>query len=162
MLFVKLNAGCSLDEALKRKINTTLRTKASPRHVPALILAVADIPCTFNGKKIESAVTNIINHRAVTNRDALGNPESLGIYESLLAYLDSSPEFPSPGRIADARRRSFFRARNPFVGCEIAASCAPRQPNRDGQHSQVLPVFCNSGGAGSLISFFVETASISD
>ena len=71
LLFVKLNSGFELNDALEKKIKTTLRTKASPRHVPALIIAAPDIPRTLNGKKVESAVTNIINGRAVTNRDAL-------------------------------------------------------------------------------------------
>ena len=80
LLFVKLNPGFELNDALEKKIKTTLRTKASPRHVPALIIAAPDIPRTLNGKKVESAVTNIMNGRAVTNRDALGNPESLDFY----------------------------------------------------------------------------------
>lgn len=80
LLFVKLNHGFNLNTGLEKKIKTTLRTKASPRHVPALIVEVPDIPRTLNGKKVESAVTNIINGRDVTNRDALGNPKSLDFY----------------------------------------------------------------------------------
>jgi acetoacetyl-CoA synthetase len=65
----------------------TLRTNASPRHVPAKILAAPDIPYTFSGKKVESAITNIINGRAVTNRDALKNPESLDFFEDVVKEL---------------------------------------------------------------------------
>ena len=61
--------------------------KASPRHVPALIIEVPDIPYTFSAKKVESAITNIVNGRAVTNRDALVNPESLEYFEKLTAEL---------------------------------------------------------------------------
>jgi acetoacetyl-CoA synthetase len=84
LLFVKLNPGKSLTDELKQKIRVALRDKASPRHVPALMLEVPDIPYTFNGKKVESAVTNIINGRAITNRDALANPQCLDYFEGLL------------------------------------------------------------------------------
>jgi len=80
LLFVKLNQGFKLDAGLEKKIKVTLRTNASPRHVPALIVEVPDIPRTLNGKKVESAVTNIVNGRDVTNRDALSNPESLDFF----------------------------------------------------------------------------------
>ena len=53
-----------------------------------MIIAVPDIPKTLNGKKVESAVTNIVNGRKVTNRDALSNPESLDFYESILPELN--------------------------------------------------------------------------
>ncbi len=87
VLFVQLNDGVELTEELKKEIKTTLRTKASPRHVPAVIMQVPDIPKTLNGKKVESAVTNIVNGRKVTNRDALSNPESLDFYVSILPEL---------------------------------------------------------------------------
>ena len=87
ILFVKLAPGFSLSEELKDKIRKTLRENASPRHVPALILEAPDIPYTLNMKKVESAVTNIINGRAVSNRDALINPGSLEYYEQLLPEL---------------------------------------------------------------------------
>lgn len=83
ILFVKLAQGHNLTEDLKRKINQTLRQNASPRHMPARIIAVPDIPYTMNMKKVESAVTNIVNNRPVTNRDALKNPESLDYFENL-------------------------------------------------------------------------------
>jgi acetoacetyl-CoA synthetase len=87
LLFVKLSPRHTLTDALKERIRKALRDKASPRHVPAMILDVPDIPYTFNMKKVESAVTNIINGRQVTNRDALTNPESLDHFEALVAAV---------------------------------------------------------------------------
>jgi len=83
ILFVKLASGYELTEELKARIKETLRKNASPRHVPAKIIAVPDIPYTLNMKKVESAVTNIIHGRPVTNRDALMNPESLDFYQNI-------------------------------------------------------------------------------
>ncbi|MDQ2691188.1 MAG: acetoacetate--CoA ligase, partial [Chloroflexota bacterium] len=88
ILFVKLAHGFTLTDELKNKIRTTLRENASPRHVPALILGAPDIPYTLNMKKVESAVTNIVNGRVVTNRDALINPGSLHYYEQILTELE--------------------------------------------------------------------------
>lgn len=88
ILFVKLAAGYSLTDELKEKIKGTLRENASPRHVPAVILETPEIPYTLNMKKVESAVTNIINGRAVTNRDALINPGSLEYYEKVVEKLN--------------------------------------------------------------------------
>jgi len=87
ILFVKLAEGFSLTDELKSKIKEALRKEASPRHVPALIVEVPDIPYTYNMKKVESAVTNIVNGRPVVNRDALINPESLEYYEKILPEL---------------------------------------------------------------------------
>jgi acetoacetyl-CoA synthetase len=83
ILFVKLRAGYELDDNLKGKIVKTLRENASPRHVPARIIAVKDIPYTLSGKKVETAVANIVNGRPVTNRGALQNPESLDYFTDL-------------------------------------------------------------------------------
>lgn len=88
ILFVKLKSGYSLTENLKKEIKSVLRTNASPRHVPAIILETPDIPMTFNMKKVESAVTNIINGREVSNRDALLNPESLDYFIKILPLLN--------------------------------------------------------------------------
>ncbi len=90
ILFVKLAAGFQLTEKLVDKIKSALRNEASPRHVPAMIIAVPDIPYTFNMKKVESAVSNLINGKPVTNRDALINPESLSFYEKILTELQES------------------------------------------------------------------------
>ena len=87
ILFVKLSPGYSLTEELKDKIRKALRENASPRHVPALILEAPDIPYTFNMKKVEVAVTNIINGRPVVNRDSLINPESLDFFEKIVPQL---------------------------------------------------------------------------
>lgn len=87
ILFVKLAAGHTLTDDLIRKIKTTLRENASPRHVPAVILETPDIPYTLNMKKVESAVTNIINGRAVSNKDALINPDSLDYFEKIVDQL---------------------------------------------------------------------------
>jgi acetoacetyl-CoA synthetase len=89
ILFVKLVKGFSLTEELKNKIRLTLRENASPRHVPALIIETPDIPYTLSNKKVESAVTNIINGRAVSNKDALINPGSLDYYQQIVSKLQS-------------------------------------------------------------------------
>jgi acetoacetyl-CoA synthetase len=87
ILFVQLAPGCNLTKELKDKIRKTLRQDASPRHVPALILETPSIPYTFNMKKVESAVRNIINGKPVSNRDALTNPDSLEYYEKVFRDL---------------------------------------------------------------------------
>ena len=87
ILFVKLPAGHSLTEDLQNKIRKSLRENASPRHVPARIIQVPDIPYTLNMKKVETAVTNILHGKPVLNRDALINPESLDYYASILPEL---------------------------------------------------------------------------
>jgi acetoacetyl-CoA synthetase len=83
ILFIKLAPGYQLTEKLRSRIAETLRKKASPRHIPAKIIEVPDIPYTMNMKKVESAVTNIIHGRPVLNRDALRNPESLDFYQNI-------------------------------------------------------------------------------
>ena len=83
ILFVKLAAGYELTETLKAKIKQTIRTNASPRHVPAKILSTPEVPYTLNMKKVELAVKKIIEGRAVLNRDALGNPDALDYYANL-------------------------------------------------------------------------------
>ncbi|MHB8482173.1 MAG: acetoacetate--CoA ligase [Nitrospiria bacterium] len=87
LLFVKLAAGFKLTEDLENRIKNAISREASPRHVPALIIGVPDIPYTFNMKKVESAVTHIIHGRAVTNRGALANPESLTFFEKIIPEL---------------------------------------------------------------------------
>ncbi len=87
ILFIKMAAGHRLSEDLKEKIKRVLRAEASPKHVPALIVEVPDIPYTLNMKKVETAVANIVNNRPVTNRDALANPESLDFYIEILPVI---------------------------------------------------------------------------
>jgi len=87
LLFVKLAQGVSLTKELMDKIRKTLREKASPRHVPAIIMEMPDAPYTMNMKKVESAVTNIIHGRPVLNRDALSNPQVLDYFEKIVPEL---------------------------------------------------------------------------
>jgi acetoacetyl-CoA synthetase len=87
ILFVKLASGFQLTDDLQNRLRSALRKEASPRHVPALIIEAPDIPYTFNMKKVESAISNMINGRPITNRDALINPETLDFYEKLLPGL---------------------------------------------------------------------------
>jgi acetoacetyl-CoA synthetase len=87
ILFVKLAPGLSMSDELREKIRRTLRENASPRHVPAVILETPDIPYTLNMKKVESAVTNILNGRPVVNQDALINPASLDFYRQVAQEL---------------------------------------------------------------------------
>jgi acetoacetyl-CoA synthetase len=77
ILFVKMAPGRTLDEELKNKVRQAIRTNASPRHVPAKIIAVPDVPYTLNMKKVELAVRKVIHGQEVRNKDALRNPESL-------------------------------------------------------------------------------------
>ena len=77
VLFVRLQPGAVLDAGLERRLREALKARASPRHVPAKILAVADIPRTMNGKIVEVAVREAIHGRPIGNLDALANPEAL-------------------------------------------------------------------------------------
>jgi acetoacetyl-CoA synthetase len=83
ILFVQLPEGESLTEALKKKIRETIRTLASPRHVPAKIIAVPGIPYTLNMKKVEMAVKKVIDGKPVLNKDALSNPDILDFYSNI-------------------------------------------------------------------------------
>ena len=83
ILFIKLAEGVNLSEDLVKKIKTTIRTNCTPRHVPAKIIPVDDIPYTISGKKVELAVKKMIENRPVLNRDALKNPEALDHYVDL-------------------------------------------------------------------------------
>ncbi|MGB3903586.1 MAG: acetoacetate--CoA ligase [Anaerolineae bacterium] len=83
VLFVKLREGTHLTDELVTKIKTAIRQNCSPRHVPAKIIGVADIPYTISGKKVELAVRKVIHGEEVKNKDALANPESLDLYADL-------------------------------------------------------------------------------
>ena len=83
ILFVKLAEGVSLTEDLIKKIRDTIRRNTTPRHVPARVIAVDDIPYTINMKKVEKAVVNVIHNEPVPNLDALANPESLEYYRDI-------------------------------------------------------------------------------
>lgn len=83
VLFVRLKDGMTLYEGLKDTIRRKIRAGASPRHVPAKIIQVADIPRTKSGKITELAVRDIVHGRAVKNTEALANPEALALYAGL-------------------------------------------------------------------------------
>lgn len=83
VLFVRLREGVVLDDTLQQAIHTRIRTGASPRHVPARIVAVADIPRTKSGKITELAVRDVVHGREVKNKEALANPEALDLFKDL-------------------------------------------------------------------------------
>jgi acetoacetyl-CoA synthetase len=80
VLFVRLQEGRSLDDDLSQALRTAIRKSASPRHVPARILEVPDIPRTINGKIVEIAVRDVVHGREVRNTDALANPAALEFF----------------------------------------------------------------------------------
>ncbi|MDA3894889.1 MAG: acetoacetate--CoA ligase [Desulfobacteraceae bacterium] len=83
ILFVMMADDIELTDELKQKIKTLIRSNASPRHVPAKIIAVPDIPYTLNMKKVELAVKKMIENKPVLNKDALKNPEALEFYSGI-------------------------------------------------------------------------------
>jgi acetoacetyl-CoA synthetase len=88
VLFVRLKPGFTLDEALRKKIRNGIRAGTTPRHVPAKIIDVPDIPRTLSGKITELAVRNVIHGQPVKNVDALANPQALEHFKNL-AELES-------------------------------------------------------------------------
>jgi acetoacetyl-CoA synthetase len=85
VLFVILRPGLELDDELRRRIRERVRANCSPRHVPARIVQVADIPRTKSGKITELAVRDVVHGRSVKNRQALANPEALELYADIAA-----------------------------------------------------------------------------
>ncbi len=83
VLFVRLRPDVELDEALIKRIKTQIRDNCTPRHVPAKIVQIDDIPRTMSGKIAEIAVRDIIHGREVKNTEALANPQSLDMYRDL-------------------------------------------------------------------------------
>ena len=83
ILFVRLKPGLSLDEPLRKKIRETIRSNTTPRHVPAKIIVVPDLPRTLSGKLTELAVRNVIHGLPVKNVDALANPQALEHFRDL-------------------------------------------------------------------------------
>ncbi len=83
VLFVRLAERLKLDDALRQSIRTRIRSGASPRHVPAKIVQVADIPRTKSGKIVELAVRDVVHGRLVKNKEALANPEALDLFRNL-------------------------------------------------------------------------------
>ncbi len=80
VLFVKLRDGLTLDPPLVDRIRACIRANATPRHVPARVVQVREIPRTKNGKIVELAVRDVVHGRPVRNREALANPEALTEY----------------------------------------------------------------------------------
>ncbi|WP_241802015.1 acetoacetate--CoA ligase [Pseudomonas corrugata] len=82
VLFVRLLEGVRLDEALTRRICQTVRDNTTPRHVPAKVLQVSDIPRTKSGKIVELAVRNVVHGEPVKNLEALANPQALELFRN--------------------------------------------------------------------------------
>lgn len=85
VLFVRLKAGVELDDAMIDRIRAKIRSGASPRHVPARVVAIDDIPRTKSGKIVELAVRDVVHGRPVKNIEALANPEALDLYAGIEA-----------------------------------------------------------------------------
>jgi acetoacetyl-CoA synthetase len=83
VLFVRLRDCIALNDELQARIRHTIRIHTSPRHVPAKIIAVPDIPRTISGKIAELAVRNVVHHQPIKNTDALANPEALEYFRNL-------------------------------------------------------------------------------
>ena len=83
VLFVVLNEGASLDETLEKAIKTTIRTNATPRHVPARIVVVPEVPRTTTGKVVEVAVRDVVHGIEVNDKDSLTNPTVLSHFANL-------------------------------------------------------------------------------
>ncbi len=88
ILFVKMATGRELSGELAERVRRSIRANLSPRHVPAKVIAIADIPYTINMKKVELAVRQVIHGEPVRNRDALANPEALDLYRDLPELRD--------------------------------------------------------------------------
>ena len=88
ILFVRLRDGVVLDDDLVTTIKKRIRSGASPRHVPARVIAVADIPRTKSGKITELAVRDVVHGRAVKNKEALANPEALDLFAAIPELQD--------------------------------------------------------------------------
>jgi len=83
VLFVRLKERRVLDDELRHRICEEIRKNTTPRHVPAKVVAVSDIPRTKSGKIVELAVRKIVHHEPVLNREALANPEALDLFADL-------------------------------------------------------------------------------
>ena len=83
VLFVVLRDGLTLDDELREQLKSQIRRNTTPRHVPARIIQVADIPRTKNGKIVELAVRDVVHGKEIKNKDALSNPEALEYYRDI-------------------------------------------------------------------------------
>ena len=88
VLFVVLQPGLELDDELENSIRRTVRDKCTPRHVPAKIVQIAEIPRTKSGKIVELAVREVVHDRTVKNIHSLANPEALELYRNLPQLQD--------------------------------------------------------------------------
>ena len=89
-LFVTLTPGATLSDELKKRINTTLRSTYSPRHVPDAILEIPDVPYTISGKKMETPVKKILQRKPLDkayNRDSMRNPEAMAFFIDMAAHI---------------------------------------------------------------------------
>ncbi len=105
VLFVKLRGGLALDGALEKRIRERIRANTTPRHVPAKILQVAEIPRTRSGKIVELAVRDVIHGRPVKNKEALANPEALAHFADRveLRVYSPRPDFAGRGNLPSPR-----------------------------------------------------------
>lgn len=85
ILFVRLASNTELDDTLEKKIKQTIRSRTTPRHVPAKIIAVEDIPRTKSGKIVELAVKNVVHDLPIKNSESLANPDALQLFKALPA-----------------------------------------------------------------------------
>jgi acetoacetyl-CoA synthetase len=83
VLFVVMREGATLDDEIKNMIRKVIRENTTPRHVPAKIIAVSEIPRTISGKIVELAVRNVVHGKAVKNTDALANPGALDNFRDI-------------------------------------------------------------------------------
>jgi len=84
VLFTRMQAGQSMTEELKAAVCKHIRSECTPRHVPAKIIEVADIPRTRSGKIVELAVRKVVHGESVDNVEALSNPEALDLFKNLV------------------------------------------------------------------------------
>ncbi|MBF8753581.1 acetoacetate--CoA ligase [Pseudomonas guariconensis] len=90
VLFVRLREGLQLDDALRQHIRQVIRQYTTPRHVPAVIVQVTDIPRTISGKLVELAIRNVVHGLPVKNTDALANPEALAQFQDRAELRDQA------------------------------------------------------------------------
>tara|TARA_Y100001970_G_C14048450_1_gene757603 strand:- start:534 stop:1064 length:531 start_codon:yes stop_codon:yes gene_type:complete len=83
ILFVKMVPGEKLDDQFIEDIKNKIKINTSPRHVPAKVISVEDIPRTISGKITELAVREVIHNRPVKNKEALSNPQALNYFKNL-------------------------------------------------------------------------------
>jgi len=83
VLFVRLRDGLVLDDELIKRIKAQIKSNTTPRHVPAKVIQVTDIPRTKSGKIVELAVRNVVHDLPVKNQEALANPEALELFRDL-------------------------------------------------------------------------------